>query len=113
MWATGKEQVLRRRVDASRTVRQAFDRYVKEKSPSKGGARWEIIRLRKFNTYELADMILADVQTEGINHWKEGLLTEVKPSSVNRDIALMQAVFETCRKILKYWRKGPICWSEK
>lgn len=77
-----------------------FDRYQEEVSERKKGARWEIIRLNKFNSYPLADIKLAKLKREDLESWIDGRLKSVKPSSVNRELNLISHCLTQARR----WR---------
>ena len=83
----------------SLTVRQLLDRYADEVSPSKGGARWEQIRLRKI-AKELPVRV-AELDAAMLAEWRNARLKQVSASSVNRELNLISAVFTHA---IKEWR---------
>jgi integrase len=84
---------------SSLTVAALFDRYAREVSPGKGGARWELVRLNKL----ARDFPMAAVELDAaaVAEWRDRRLTEVSPSSVNRELNLISAVFT---RAIKEWR---------
>jgi len=79
-------------------LRELFDRYAREVSPSKRGARWEIIRLELLKKDKLCDVRLNDLAPSDFADWKMRRLAEVAPASVNREMVLMSAVLTHARK---------------
>lgn len=103
-WAASVEHELRglaAGVSQTHTLGDVFDRYAREVSEHKKGARWEFIRLDKFATYEFARIKLIELKREHIEDWmmlraKEGL----KPSSINRELNLLSHCLTQARR----WR---------
>lgn len=103
-WAVAKEAELNtgdQDVGGRKLLRELFERYAREVSPRHKGARWEQIRLEKLSRdighHKIKDVVDSDV----LSVWKTRRLTEVKPSSVIREMTLMNQVFETA---LHEWR---------
>ena len=82
------------------TLNDVFERYADEVSEKKKGARWEIIRLKKFGEYALAKRKLIDLRREHIESWIDERLQSVKPSSVNRELNLLSHCLTQARR----WR---------
>ncbi len=91
-----------------------LERYGREVSLTKRGARWEKIRLNQIANYEveeigkLGDLDLARVTTEALGKWRDQRLREVQAASVLRDITLLASVFETARREWKLIAVNPI-----
>jgi integrase len=86
------------RIASARTVEDAFDRYAREVSPRKKGARWEQIRLNLFKRYRLASVRLSNLKPSDIADWRDTRLTEVKPGSVKRELNLISSVMTRARR---------------
>lgn len=107
-WADAEEARIRKgetalqvqNMPSSFTVPELFDRYSKEVSPSKGGARWEIIRLHKIGR-DFPTMAAIDLDGATLAEWRDKRLCEVSPSSVNRELNLVSAVYT---RAIKEWR---------
>lgn len=106
-WAAAEE----RRIVAGETPAQVrkmptdlamtdlLDRYAREVSPTKGGARWELIRL-----HALAKSFpgrAVDVDGAALAEWRDARLKQVSAGSVNRELNLISAVFT---RAIKEWR---------
>lgn len=78
-----------------------FDRYAKEVSPKKGGARWEIIRLRALS--RSFPGLASALDGPALADWRDERLKEVSAAAVNRDLNLIGAVFT---RAIKEWRLG-------
>lgn len=101
----------KRRQIQRKTVREALQRYAREVSPTNGGARWEKIRLAKFEReLPFAGRWLSEVQTTDIAGWRDTALRGVPaedgtwqrapilPASIRREMVLLRSVFELARK---------------
>lgn len=99
-WATRQEFLIAEGEvgGSAQPLRDLFDRYAREVSPKKRGARWEIIRLERFKKDKIADVLVKDLAPAGFADWRDRRLTEVAPGSVNREMVLMSAVLTQARK---------------
>lgn len=79
-------------------VGQAFDRYAREVSPTKRGARWEMIRLEKLGKDKLAKVQLCNLSAQDLADWRDRRLREVAPASVRREMVLISGVMTIARK---------------
>ncbi len=100
-WALNEEISLGkvRGVIRGKTFREALKEYGKKVSPAKKGARWEIIRLEKFQRDKLADILLTDLAQNDFEEWIDRQKAKgLKSSSVNREMCLLSSVVTKCRK---------------
>lgn len=75
-----------------------FDRYAREVSPKKRGARWEQIRLEKLSRDKIAEIAIRDLRPGDFADWRDRRLREVSPSSVIREMNLLSAVMSVARR---------------
>lgn len=88
-------------VAGSYTLGELFSEYSEKVSEKKKGARWEIIRLKRFQSYPVARFKLAYLKREDIELWVDNRLGEgVKSSSVNRELNLISHCLTQARR----WR---------
>lgn len=85
------------------TVNDALRRYAKDVSPTKKGARWEILRLDVIGRKEIdgqpfSAIRLADLKPSHIAAWRDLRMREVAGSSVSREMSLLSHVMEIARK---------------
>lgn len=102
-WAWEKEFELSQPIEEGSqiTLGELFTRYADEVSPTKRGERWEIVRLQNFRRFKrLCRIKLCDLEREDFEQWIDERLTEVKPSSVNRDLNLISHCLTQARR----WR---------
>lgn len=102
-WAIEQEVELGQLADGvstHHTLADIFKRYADEVSTSKKGAHWEIIRLKKFESYTFSSIKLVDLKREDIESWMLYRLKEVKSSSVNRELNLLSHCLTQARR----WR---------
>jgi integrase len=110
LWAAQREIDLQTmaqgREGSIRTVQDAFDRYAREVSPDHKGARWEAVRLAKLGR-EFDRVMLDKLTTAHVVRWRDLRLLQVGPASVLREMKLLSAVFEQCRKEWKWLIVNP------
>jgi integrase len=97
-WAADKErelQALAGGVSLTHTVRDAFDRYAREVSPGKRGARWEMIRLEFLSRDPIADIKLSEIGAHHIAQWRD------------RDLNLISHCFAIARDEWRWMRESP------
>jgi len=80
------------------TVGDACDRYAREVSPNKRGAKWEFDRLAAFGRDPIASIKLIDLKANDIQDYINRRLLCVKSSTVNRELNLLGPVLNTCRR---------------
>ncbi|WP_171181010.1 tyrosine-type recombinase/integrase [Ruegeria sp. HKCCD8929] len=86
------------RIAAKLRLGEVFDRYAREVSPRKRGARWETIRLEKLGRDKIADIQLEDLVARDFADWRDRRLRDVAPASVIREMQLMSSVMNTARR---------------
>ena len=92
-----------------RTVRAALIRYREEVSPTKAGARWETVRLKKLEReLTFAGRLLEQVAASDVALWRDAALLTLKPASVRREMVLLRSVFERCRKEWGWLKVNPM-----
>ena len=91
----------------TKTVADALKKYAAEVSPGKKGARWETIRLAKFETYAFADVFLADLLPYDLAEWRDLRLKEVAAPSVLRELQLLSSVFNTAKMEWNWMTENP------
>ena len=99
-WASRQEYLILNadKVAAEGTFGELLDRYAREVSPSKRGARWEVLRLAKIGRDKIAKVRLGDLSSTDFSDWRERRLREVKPGTVVREMQLMASVLNEARK---------------
>lgn len=103
-WANERERAYRA-VQAggvdTRSLRYVLNRFAEEVSPKRKGKRWEVLRLNALSK-QLPDKPMNEVTPEDIGRWRDKRLQQVKPSTVNRELNLLGAVFEHARLEWRY-----------
>lgn len=98
-------------VQEGKTVAHYMQRYADEVSPSKGGGRWEALRLRKYaKLYPEFNAVAATFTGPDMADWRDKRLREVSPGTVARELNLISAVFT---RAIKEWRlnlPANPCW---
>lgn len=109
-WAAREEFLLLNADDspASITFGELMQRYARERSPQKRGARWEMIRLERFCRDEIAVVNLADLTPAVFAEWRDRRLEEVKPASVAHELQLMSSVLNVARKEWGLMKANPL-----
>ena len=76
------------------TVKEIFEKYARDVSPTKKGARWEQVRIARIcRTAAFIHKLIIKVAPQDIQVWRNQRLTEVSPDSVNREMNLLSAIF--------------------
>lgn len=96
------------KVAADSTLGELFDRYAREVSPGKRGARWEIIRLEKFQRDPVSETALKDLTPEVFSKWRDKRLREVGPASVIREMQLMSSALNVARTEWRLIASNPL-----
>jgi integrase len=102
-WAADIEYQIRQGTygkPADGTFGDLMERFAEKVAPSRAGARWERVRLRRFQRDPIAGVALADLKTQHFADFRDRRLAAVSPGSVNREINLLGAV---CRYALREW----------
>lgn len=97
----------------SASLGEAFKRYSDQVSPTKKGGRWERIRLNLLQGYPLASVQMRKLDASHIAEWRDKRLTEVAPSSVNRELNLISAVLTRAMKEWKWIGHNPVTEIER
>lgn len=84
-------------------------RYAAEVSPSKGGERWEQIRIEAL----IADLNfpagkVGAITPEAIGQWRDRRSLKVKPGTVLRELGLLSAIFEHARREWRLIHFNPV-----
>lgn len=112
-WAAARAEALR--VEAADpvgrwTVADALERYAREVSPQKRGARWEWVRIEALcrDPAFPAGVRLRDLTTQQLAAWRDARLAQVSAGAVLRDISLLSAVLETARRDWQWLTVNPL-----
>lgn len=93
-----------------KTLRDVLRRYADEVTPAKRGNAKEAIRLAAFERHEClpVDKPIASLTTAHLAAWRDARLKVNARGSVLRDISLLSAVLETCRREWGWIDKNPM-----
>lgn len=80
------------------TFATAMERYAREVSPTKRGARWEMLRLERMRQDRIAAISMSELRPGDFADWRDRRLREVAPGSVKREMGLMSSVLSVARK---------------
>jgi integrase len=93
-------------VTMTRSLKDAMQRYAREVSPTKKGARWEIVRLKKFERDPIALIQLTDLRTDDLKSWVDR--QTISGASINRDLTLIASVLREARVQWKWMMENPM-----
>ncbi len=93
---------------SGKTFADAIERYKTDVSSTKRGERWEVIRLNAWLRLPFAYYKLDDVTTPVLASWRDNRLKMVQSSTVNRELNLMSALFEQCRREWQWIKINPV-----
>ncbi|WP_455284223.1 site-specific integrase [Cupriavidus necator] len=77
-----------------RIVADLFHRRLAEDTGNKKGAEAETNHIRSILKYPLARMHLTNLTRNDVNEWRDQRLQDVAPSTVNRELNILNAVFK-------------------
>ena len=98
-WAARQEYLTEHAPPQSNvTFGDMLERYGREVSVTKRGARWEIFRLGKLCTDPVAAIRLCKLTPSDLADWRDRRLKEVAPSSVAREMTLLSAALNVARR---------------
>lgn len=107
-WALEQEETVKPGLHGVKwTFRHAMERYAKEESVKKRGARWEIIRLKKLCRHPIADKYLQDLTPEDFKSWMSDQ-RDLSPSSILRELQVMSGVLECAIDEWEWLDENPI-----
>lgn len=102
-WAAQMEHELSQMVEGVSTTLKfsdVFMRYAEEVSETKKGAMWEVVRLKMFSRFPIADIRLIDLRREDFDKYIADRLNNIQSSSVNRELNLLSHCLTQARR----WR---------
>lgn len=99
-WAARQEYLIvnEGKLASRQSFGEVMDRYAREVSQGKRGARWEIIRLEKLGHDRIAKIPIGDLSPADLGDWRDRRLREVAPASVRREMNLLSAVLSQARR---------------
>lgn len=81
------------------TLREIFQRYRTEVSPTKKGHHSEVLRLQALERSPLGDLVLMDVSAPAVAGYRDRLAREgKKPATINRALNLISSVLNHARR---------------
>ncbi|MDK2848823.1 MAG: hypothetical protein PWP34_2176 [Desulfuromonadales bacterium] len=80
------------------TLQEALERYKKEITPGKKGAKQEISRINVLSASPLAPRYLASIRSTDIAKYRDDRLHDRKPSTVNNELNLLSHLFTVAKK---------------
>lgn len=112
-WAYEREVELKKHkglVTEKMTLGDLFQRYADEISPTKRGGDKEIVRINRFiREYEtLCAIRLVNLQREDFENWMQQRLEEVMPSSVNRELNIINHVLNVAKTTWRLMVHSPL-----
>lgn len=94
---------------ARASLRHALRKYADEVCPKHKGERWEINRLRQFETAPFVDQQMSEVTADDFSKWRDAELARgLKGASVARSLKLWASVFEIARKEWLFTKINPV-----
>lgn len=91
-----------------RPVSELFDLYMKEETPKKRSARWELIRLKAMCGMPIAEVKTNELTDDHIRQWRDDRLKTVSPATLLREWTILSAVFSYAVRVLKWLPENPM-----
>ena len=98
-WAARQEYLIENAGDVNSRMLfgDLLDRYAREVSTHKKGARWEIVRIERMKRDPVALVALGDLSATDIARWRDKRLCEVMGASVRREMELLSGPLRKAR----------------
>lgn len=98
-WGARQEYLIdQKRTGSGWTFSEVMARYAREVSPSKRGARYEILRLEFLALDPIGKIRVSDIEAKHVADWRDRRLKTVEPGTVLRERNLLSAVWTMARK---------------
>lgn len=94
-------------VKSNRTVNDVFDRYLREVSKYKKGAKWEATRINLLMQHRISAVLLDELNSSHVAQWRDWRLRSVKGSTVNRELNIISHAFQVAVKEWKWLKESP------
>ena len=111
-WASEIETEIRAgagKIRYKKTLAEAMVKYKLEVSPKKKGARWDEIRINKLmRELDFVGKLIGDVDVTDISKWRDASLRRLAPSTVNRELNVLSAVFTMAVKEWRWCSSNPV-----
>lgn len=109
-WASRQEYLILNadKVASSETFGKVMQRYARDVSSKKRGARWEVIRLEKLSRDRIAEVRMRDLRPMHFSEWRDRQLKVLAPASVLREMQVMSAVLNRARKEWQLISENPL-----
>ncbi|MET3654031.1 tyrosine-type recombinase/integrase [Dyella japonica] len=107
-WALNREAELGGKKLPDKTFGDAMKEYERNVATHRGGARWELTRLKVFMASALARRKLASLGADDFINWRDERNRKVKPATTAREMNLLQAVLKYARRELRWMRDNPM-----
>lgn len=108
-WALQREAELSGAKLPDKSLADAMAAYRADVMPSHRGARWEEVRLKKWEAEDWTRVRLKDSNPDTFATWRNNRLQEVQPATVRREMALIRSVLEHVRQPpLRWIRENPM-----
>jgi len=91
-----------------RTFADVIDRFTKEVSPTRDGAKWEEIRGKFFKKFKIANIRLNDLTSRHFADYRDERLNKVKPASVRRELNFMSSMLSTAMRDWEWIGHNPV-----
>jgi len=100
-WAARQEYLILNgdKIASGAPFSEILDRYAREVSVKKRGARWEVLRIeRLIRDDPIAQVRLGDLAAADLSSFRERRLAEVSPGTVRREMGLLSSILGEARK---------------
>lgn len=92
------EEPVARKALNSLTLADLIRRYIREVTPSKGGAEAERLRLQKMLNAPMCELTLLALKPSHVASYRDARATAVKPGTIARELGLLHTIIEVARR---------------
>lgn len=97
----------------STSIRDAFDRYLREVSINKKGFSREKTMISRWQAYKLADKSMASLKSSDIAAWRDARLSKVSAASTHRELCLLSHLFTVAIQDWGFGITNPVATTRK
>jgi integrase len=97
-WAARQEYLAGHATGARDQFGDVLDRYARQVSPTKRGARWEMLRIEAMRRDPVAKVQIGSLTSADLAGYRDRRLAQVSPGTVRRELTLLAAVLTQARR---------------
>jgi integrase len=107
-WIIQREAELSGKALPYKTLSDALKRYANDVCPSHRGERWELLRLKALDKYDISRRKISKLTASDFATWRDDRQKLVSAATVLREINLLNSVLEVARRDWQWLNTNPL-----